>query len=756
MQITTQPAPRATLLASLERRYHEFSLIGRDPVLAVSLLLSGFFLLVFVIVPLYRTIVAGFFNSAGQVDLQYFGRYFNAYYGPLSRQIFGNTLVMGGLTASFGTLLGFVFAYAMVRCRMPGHKLVHLIALVPTVSPPFAIALATILLLGRNGLITRHLLGIEYQPGMNDIYGMDGLVFVQVITFFSVAYLILRAMLERLDASMEEAAASLGAGRFTIFRTVTMPLLIPGLAAAFLLLFVEALADLGNPLFISGNVTVLSAQIFLAIIGEYDYQKAAALSLVLLLPTLAIFLVQRYYVNRRSYISVTGKPTGGRITEKDPLIRWVAILTTYLTCIVILVLYFTIFYGSFSTAWGTDFTPTLRWWQLTFERGVEAILDTTFLSALATPAAVLLGLVIAFLVVRKKFSGKELLDFISNLGGAVPGTILGMGFALAFNTPNFTLAALLYAILAIFYAQLTAHSLRQRVIILSLGTGCGVALSLLDGALGMWSLMFLLSGLYLAAALAAYFTARRRALVWALLGAGLYCLAYNLVEYLSDPIANLSRSLPRGFWSNAVFQFSDYLKVIFQPPTLLIGVVLLVTGGLLLGTVNGRGRLPLGVTLLALPCALIFSNQPLALVGTPYIILAAYMVRSLPASVRAGVAALHQIEPAIEEASNILGADAQVTFRKVTLPLITPALLSGLIFSFTRHMTSLSAIIFLVTARWRIVTASILSEWEQGGVAIAAAYSTVIIVIVLMAIGFIYLTTARLMDQDATDYRMGG
>ena len=139
--------------------------------------------------------------------------------------------------------------------------------------------------------------------------------------------------------------------------------------------------------------------------------------------------------------------------------------------------------------------------------------------------------------------------------------------------------------------------------------------------------------------------------------------------------------------------------------------------------------------------------MPLALVGTPYIIIAAYAVRSLPASVRSGVAALQQIDPSIEEASGILGGDAQYTFRKVTLPLILPALLAGLIFSFTRHMTSLSAIIFLVSARWRIVTASILSEWEQGGISIAAAYSTVIILFVLIAVGLLYLITDRVLRR---------
>jgi iron(III) transport system permease protein len=207
----------------------------------------------------------------------------------------------------------------------------------------------------------------------------------------------------------------------------------------------------------------------------------------------------------------------------------------------------------------------------------------------------------------------------------------------------------------------------------------------------------------------------------------------------------LSRSMPRGFWSNAIFQISDYMKVIFQVSPALLAIALVFAGVLLVSSISGRWRLPFAVMALMIPAALTFTGKPLALVGTPFIILAAFAVRSLPASVRAGVAALQQIDPSLDEASTILGADAQYTFRKVTLPLILPALLAGLIFSFTRHMTSLSAIIFLVSARWRIVTASILSEWEQGGVSVAAAYSTVIIIFVMIAIGILYLITNKLL-----------
>ena len=728
-------------LSTIVHRIREFKLIGRDPVLFMSLLLSGIFIFVFIVFPLYRSVSGGFISKEGAFDLTYFARYFDDYYGPGLRKAFFDTMLMGLLTAASGTLLGFIFAYAVVRCNIPGKKFVHWLALVPTVSPPFALALAMILLFGRNGLITKRIFGITFVSGMNDVYGMDGLVIVQAITFFSVSYLILRAMLERLNPAMEEAASSLGAGRFHLFRTITLPLLIPGIAASFLLLFVESLADLGNPLFLSGNRTVLSAQIFLAVIGEYNYQKASALSFVLMIPTLVIFLVQRYYVNRRTYISVTGKPAGSVILEKDPIIRWIFNLFTYATIAFILLLYATIVYGSFSTAWGVDFTPTLRHWEMTVTRGIEAILDTTFLSALATPFAAVLGMIIAWLVVRKNFTGKSVLDFTSNLGGAVPGTILGIGFVMAFNNPPLALTIVIYAVMALFFAQVIGKTKWERIIILFIGTAIGVLLNLVYEP----TMYYILGGFYLVIAIYLMITQRsfRKPLAVALLG--VYVMSTNWAVAMSRPIANFSRSLERGFWSNAIFQVSDHLKVLVQPTPALLAIALVFAGILLLQNLNRRSsRIWVGVLALAVPCALSFVGIPYAMVGGAYIIMGAFIVRSVPASVRSGVAALQQIDPSIEEASNILGADAQYTFRKVTLPLILPALFAGLVFSFTRHMTSVSAIIFLISAKWRIVTASILSEWEQGGVSIAAAYSTVIIIFVLVAIFVLNLLVNKL------------
>jgi len=739
---------RMRSVSPLKQRIQEFSLIFRDHILALSLLLSSLFLIAFIVYPIMKTAINGFFDTQGNFNLQFFYRYFDSYYGPTARRIFADTLRMGLLTASGGTLLGFIFAYTIVRCRVPGKKFVHILALVPTVSPPFALALSSILLFGRNGLISRGLLGMQFPQGANDLYGMDGLVFVQIITFFSVAYLIMRAMLERLDPSMEEAARSMGAGKIHIFRTVTIPLLIPGIAGAFLLLFVESLADLGNPLFISGNTTVLSAQIFLAIAGEYDYQKASALSVVLLIPTLIIFLVQRYYVSRRSYVSVTGKPTGGIMEEKEGWIRWPFIVTTYLVCVLILVLYIAIIYGSFSKAWGLDYSFSLEWWKQMFARGIESILDTTFLSIIATPIAVLLGMVVAFLVVRKKFMGKEVVDFTSNLGGAVPGTILGIGFVLAFSTSPRLLVYLLFVVMLLFALGVSLSDTKKRLLTGAAGILIAYALHYLELMSVTLLMVYVVAAIVLLSGIAELVRKNRKAgLRYVFMG--LYLSTYGLIEYVIYPIVDMNKTIPSGVFKNAMTQLPDYIKLFFQLPHPILGSILMIMAVMIAVEKRSRGK---GVSvnlavMIGCSVALIFAGKPLALVGSPYIILAAFAVRSLPASVRSGIASLQQIDPSMEEASSIMGADAKYTFRKVTLPLIMPAMIAGMIFSFTRHMTSLSAILFLVSPKWRIVTASILSEWEQGGISMAAAYSTLIIFFVLIAISILYFITGKMIRR---------
>jgi iron(III) transport system permease protein len=730
----------------------------RDPTLGLGLIGAVLFAALFVVLPLARVIWQAFFNQeTGAVSLEYFARYLDPVYRGHQWTVLWNTLVLGVGAAAGGTLLGFVFAFALTRCDMPFRRVIHFATLIPTISPPFAIAIATILLFGRAGLITRGWLDMRFGPTTNDIYGLDGLMFVQVVTFFPVAYLILRAMLERVDPAMEEAALNLGATRVHVFRTVTLPLLIPGIAGSFLLLFVESLADLGNPLLLGGNSNLLATEIYLAVNGQYDQQKGAAFSLVLLLPTLAVFLLQRYWVNKRSYISVTGKPSGGHVSVREPLIRWPVVGITLLTLLLIALLYGSILVGSFTRLWGIDYSLDLQHYGVALTRGLTPILATTFLSAVATPLAGLIGIVIAYLVVRKSFAGKETLDFVSNLGAAVPGTILGIGYIIAFIRPPLFMVVATFVVLASYMVWGAAAGGWRRTAMFGVGLALGGALwwsaPLFDDLTwrALLAAPLLLLGLVVGRAGA-------RPLGWLLAAPGIYLLAGLAEPSVTLPLATFGRSLG-GNGAKVLVTLADMIAVLFRVPLAFIGFAVLAAGALALGhaRLGERLRLLAGSLLIGLAFALIFDGEPLALVGTPYIVIMAYAVRSLPASVRAGMAALQQIDPAIEEASINLGADAQTTFRKVTVPLITPALLAGLVFAFARHMTSLSAIIFLTTPKWPILTVWILSEVEQGGMSTAAAYSVILIAIVLAAIGLMYaLVGRRARALGLADVSVGG
>ena len=542
--------------------------VKQDPVTISLIIAVVLILLLLVGMPLAQILAKAF----GEEGLSALKRIFTS---PVNLRIIRNTVVLGALVGAIGTAVGFLFAYAQARLQFRGKRILHLIALLPIVSPPFAVATAAITLFGRNGIVSKQFLGMPWN-----IYGLDGLTLVLSLSFFPVAYMNLLGMLRSLDPAMEEAAASLGASKWKIFRTVTLPLLVPGFAASFLLLFVEAIADLANPLVIGGDFTVLASRAYIAITGEYNTAAGSAYSLVLLIPALLVFIVQRYWTGRASTVTVTGKPAGqGKLNTswkaRVPILTGVGIVTA-----LVITIYAAVFIGAFVKILGVNNTFTLdNFTYLLSGIGNDAIIDTTILALIATPIAGILGMLIAWLVVRRLKRGLDLLDFFGMLGLAVPGTVIGIGYAITFNTP------------------------------------------------------------------------------------------------------------------------------------------LKIGGVTVLPAVAGGG----------------------AILGGAIAIVMVFIARSMPAGQRSGIAALQQIDPAIDEAATSLGASGLTTFRTVTLPLIRPAFLTGLSYAFARSMTTLSPIIFITTPHTRIMTSQILSEVDAGRFGNAFAFCTILIVIVMTVLGLINL-----------------
>ena len=557
----------------LQRKLDELRLITRDPMLAATILLVAASLVLFILWPLYEVLWEGFFTEQGEFTLKY-------YHESLGKteniRTLGNTIWLGVFVSAVSTLVGFLFAYADAFLKIRFKGIFNTLAILPIISPPFALSMSFIMLFGQQGFVTRTLLGLKET----NIYGFEGLAIVQVLTFFPVAYLVLAGLLRQIDPAMEEAARNMGASRGHIFRTIILPLVRPGIANAFLLVFIQSVADFGNAMVIGGNYTTLAAQIYMQSMGNYDMKGGTALATVLLSVSVLMFVAQKYWVGDKSYVTVTGKPSRERELVSDPLPLILVGIPCLAVSLFILVLYALIPYGSLVNLWGIDYTPTLKHYQYIVDLGLKPILDTTWLALLSMPITGILGMVIAFLIVRKKFLGRGLIEFSSLLSMAIPGTVIGVGYVLAYN------------------------------------------------------------------------------------------------------------------------------------------------------------------------------KEPLILTGTATIIVLSFVFRSMPVGIRAGIASLQQVDPAIEEAAQDLGASSFKVFTSVTIPLIKSAFFSGLVYSFVRSMTAVSAVIFLVSASYSLLTVSIMSQVDGGKLGVAAAYSTVLILIVLVVTGILKLLLNR-MGVNISDVQGG-
>ncbi|MDR0759780.1 MAG: iron ABC transporter permease [Treponema sp.] len=480
------------------------------------------------------------------------------------------SIKLGIVTATISTLIGFAFAFLTERTGAGHKKLIGTLATMPVISPPFSLTLSIILLFGNNGLITRQFLRMENFS----IYGLGGLALVQTIGMFPIAYMTLSGILRSIDSTVEDAALDLRATRLKTFLTITLPLSLPGLLSAWLLVFTNSLADFANPLLLAGSYRVLSVTAYIQVTGRSDLGGGAALSLLLLLPTLTAFFAQRYWVNRKSYVTVTGKPSA-RLAELATKPVRIALTVFVWICLGFTVaLYATIVAGCFVRNWGIDYSFTLANIGEALSRGRQAILSTVTLAAAASPVAGILAMAAALIIVRQKFFGKKALEALLMTPFAIPGTLLGISYILAFNKP------------------------------------------------------------------------------------------------------------------------------------------------------------------------------PLLLVGTAAIIVINYVIRELPVGLENGAASLRQIDKSIEEAAQDLGADMSKVFSSIVLPLVRPAFLTSMSYTFVRSMTAVSAVIFLISARWYHLTVQIYNFSENLRFGLASVLATTLIVIVLGAFG---LMQVLVRDRGITD-----
>lgn len=482
------------------------------------------------------------------------------------------TLFLAICTASASTALGLAFALVATRTAFPFKKGLRLLTILPIITPPFVVGLSLTMLLGRSGTITQV---IEAATGWEMgrwLYGLPGIWLAQVLSFTPISFLVLIGVVEGVSPSMEEASQTLRAGRWRTFRHVSLPLMAPGLANAFLIGFIESMADFGNPLVLGGSGGVLSTEIFFSVVGaQNDPSRAAVLAAILLFFTLSAFLAQRFWLAGRSFATVGGKGDGGSHAQLPARVAVPVVGIVSLWCVFTVVVYAMILFGGFVKLWGLDHSLTLehyaRAFGISFDGGIRwtgvawnSFWTTMMIALIAAPLTAAVGLLTGWLIARQKFPGKSVFEFMLMMSFAIPGTVIGISYIMAFNLP------------------------------------------------------------------------------------------------------------------------------------------------------------------------------PIQMTGTALILVACFVFRNMPVGVRGGVAAMAQIDGSLDEASLTLGAASGRTLTRVILPLLRPAIMAALVYSFVRAITSISAVIFLVSAKYNMATAYIVGLVENGQYGVAIAYSSVLIVVMVAVI----------------------
>lgn len=553
---------------------------------------------IFIFYPIVQMLSGALINEQGAFSISSFVEQF------FDRKIWGlgclssntscgvawNSLALATIVGAGTTTLGLVFALVATRSGFRYTRLLRAMTVLPIITPPFVIGLAIILLFGLSGSVTQFFAETFGLTPTRWIYGLPGILIAQMLAYTPIAFLVLIGVVEGVSPSMEEAAQTLRANRWITFKTVTWPLMRPGLANAFLLGFIESMADFGNPLVLGGNYDVLSTEIFFSIVGAQNNQsRAAVLAIVLLVFTLSAFFIQRRWLGKKSYATSTGKGDGGAHPLMPRRLKWPVYTVAAVWSFMTLVIYSMIFYGGFVELWGLDNTLTFKHYINAFgikwtEHGIlwagsawNSFWTTLQIAAIAAPLTAMLGLVTAYLLVRQNFAGKNAFEFGTMLSFAIPGTVIGVSYILAFNVP------------------------------------------------------------------------------------------------------------------------------------------------------------------------------PIELTGTGVILVLSFIFRNMPVGVRAGVASMAQIDKSLDEASLTLGANAWKTFRSVILPLLRPAILAAVVYSFVRAMTAISAVIFLVSAEYNMATSYIIGRVENNDYGLAIAYSTVLIFVMLAVVAILQLVILRSGNKRLSD-----
>ena len=388
----------------------------------------------FIVYPILRVLSISLSDDSGSVTLIHFINFFRR---PLFREALGNTLWSGFLVVLFSAGLSLPLAYLLARYDFRGKVLLQTAATLPLVIPPFVGAVALQLILGRSGMVNLLLMD-WFDVAVPFMEGLNGVVLVQTLHFFPFILLNTVVSLANVDSSLEEMAQNLGCHGFRLFRRVTLPLILPGFVAGSLLTFIRAIDDLGTPLMLNyKNLLAPQAYLRITTIGMDDVD-GYVVCVVLVILSLASLLMARKYLSLAEYATVQrAAPVTRRLQGKKSVLVWLGVA---LVLGVSLLPHIGILMLSFTKIWSFTLLPTTytlaNYSEILF-RAPHFVLNTLRYMLLAAGFDIILGATIAFLLLRSRVPGRNLLDAIATLPLAIPGVVLGVGYLRVFHGWDF-------------------------------------------------------------------------------------------------------------------------------------------------------------------------------------------------------------------------------------------------------------------------------------------------------------------------------
>lgn len=376
----------------------------------------------FIAFPVGRVLLMSVQGDGG-LTLAHYAEFFRTTYFLLSLR---NSVVLAAVVTALTLVVGFAVAATVTRGPRRLRGPVRLVALLPLVAPSYVFGVALIVLGGRRGLVNQAL-GTDLR-----LLGWPGVILGQTLALFPLAYLMVESVLATVDRSLEDSASDLGGSDLQVLRTITLPLVLPGLLKAGLMVFALSMADFATPAILGGGLAFLAQDALLLVIGaEYNLPMASVLSVFLMVPSLVVFLAQHRWLAGRSFVTVTGRGAAAEPRRLVPAVDIPCLGVAGLACVAVVLPMAVIALAAVTRFVGVNNTLTLE--HFTHLRGVQSLALSLRMAAAAAVAVAVLGLVLAYLLARLRFPGRRLLELLALLGFALPGTVLGIGYVLAFN-----------------------------------------------------------------------------------------------------------------------------------------------------------------------------------------------------------------------------------------------------------------------------------------------------------------------------------